>query len=78
MDATEQEQRITKLQGFAQELIETASQLQQKINASKTAARKEYYNKKMMKVRKDVQRVLATMELVKIAGERRNAAADPS
>lgn len=75
---TEQEQHVERLQTLATGLIQTASELQTKINSSKTQAKRDYYSKKMSKVRKDVQQVLATLQLVEIMEGRKNAAASDS
>jgi hypothetical protein len=75
---TEQEQHVDRLQSLATGLIQTASELQSKINSSKTQAKRDYYNKKMTKVRSDVQQVLATLQLVKIMEDQKNAATTDS
>jgi len=79
MTDEKQKQYMDEMQTLATGLIQTASELQVKINSSKTQAKRDYYAKKMTKVRKDVQQVLATMELVKIMEDKKNAAeSDPS
>lgn len=70
----ELKQQEDQLQTFASRLIAEASELQTKINGSKTQVKRAYYTKKMKKIRTDVQQVLATLQLVKLAEARQNAA----
>ena len=60
------DQRITKLTQYAQHLIMNASELQTSISASKTQAKRAFYQKKMRKVRAELTQVLSTMELLKL------------
>ena len=64
--AVPQDQRITKLTQYAQHLIMNASELQTSISASKTQAKRAFYQKKMRKVRAELTQVLSTMELLKL------------
>lgn len=62
-----------KLSALASQLIATASNLQTEINNAKTQTKRAYFSKKMAKVRKEVQQVLATLQLMHIMEKNRNA-----
>lgn len=61
-----EDHRITKLNQVAQVLITTASELQKLISSAKTQAKRDFYGKKMKKVRNELTQVLSTMEILKL------------
>jgi len=75
LDAQEASNYLEKLNTFADALIKDAAEIQQKISASKTSVKREYYGKKMKKIGKELQRVLATKQLVQLAAKK-NASDD--
>lgn len=70
MDNKEASQHLEKLNTFADSLITEAAGIQQKISTAKTAAKREYYGKKMKKISKELQRVLATKQLLNLAAQK--------
>ena len=65
-----------RLSATATQLLTQANALQVNINTAKTQTKRAYFSKKMAKVRKEVQQVLATLQLIKIAEDKQHAAAN--
>lgn len=61
-----EDHRIAKLTQFAQVLITDASELQKQISTAKTQCKRDFYGKKMKKVRNELTQVLSTMEILKL------------
>ncbi len=70
MDNQEASNYLEKLNTFADALIKDAAELQAKISSSKTSVKRDYYGKKMKKLGKELQRVLATKQLVTLAAQK--------
>lgn len=70
LDTQEASQHLEKLNMFADNLIKEASVIQQQISTAKTTAKREYYGKKMKKLGKELQRVLATKQLLTMAAQK--------
>lgn len=69
----EEEQIIRKMQAeyltkSANQMLMTANALQKNIDTAKTQYKRDYYGKKMKKVRDGLHKTLATLELLKMTG----------
>lgn len=60
--------QIDQLQAYADTILKDAIAVQNLIKTAKTQAKRNFYNKKMDKLRKDLRRLLAAIELAKISG----------
>ena len=70
MDNKEASTYLEKLNTFADVLIKDAAEIQAHISSAKTSAKRDYYGKKMKKIGKELQRVLATKQLVTLAAQK--------
>lgn len=58
---------LSKLQTYADQVLKAAVEVQQLIKTAKTQTKRDFYSKKMGKLRKDLHQLLATIELVKLS-----------
>jgi len=66
--------RTESLKQYAEALLRQASEFQTLITTAKTSAKRDFYKKKMNKVRKDVHSVLATLKLLEMTENKHDAA----
>lgn len=69
MNDIDAEKHLSKLNSYADTLIRDATEIQALISGAKTRTKADFYGKKMKKIRNELQRVLATSELVKMAAK---------
>jgi hypothetical protein len=72
------DQRIEKLKLFATSLLTEASELQKQISGAKTQYKRDFYGKKMKKVRDTITQALSTIEILNLTSKGSENASSPA